>query len=340
MKQSILALALLGAFGAAQAQSSVTVYGAIDAGVVKATDKTLAIAKRDSNKLGFRGTEDLGDGLKALFQIEMRYEPDTGTVESGTRPLFQGQTRVGLQGDFGTVRIGRGVTAVQEAKDAFDPFNGISGTPGFKSDVEVAGYTSQPLDAAGSSNDRFSNAVWYTSPLMSGVTLNVTVGTKEANGGPALVGRGTAAAPQYPANGEASANPFSVAATYKNGAVAAMLGYERNAVETKLLQAGFSVNPTPELKLMATYARQDQDHSKAVNPKTKAWLVGANYIVGPGRFLAGYGQKSPDGVVKTKQASLGYEYNLSKRTFVYADVSDKKAATDARYYGVGVHHNF
>lgn len=341
VKKITLAAILLTAFAAsANAQSNVTVYGSIDDGIAKVTDKSLAVTKRDSNKLGFRGTEDLGDGLKALFQIEMRYEPDTGTVESGTRPLFQGQTRVGLQGAFGMVRIGRGVTAVQDAKDAFDPFNGISGTPGFKSDVEVAGYTSQPLDAAGSSNDRFNNAVWYTSPDMGGVTLNMTVGSKEANGGAAIVGRGTAAAPQYAANGEASANPFSVAATYKNGAIAAMLGYERNAVETKLLQAGVSVNPMADLKLTATYARQDQDHSKAVNAMTKAWLVGANYNVGKGRVLLGYGQKTPDGVVKTKQSSLGYEYNLSKRTFIYADLSDKKAATDVKYYGVGVHHNF
>lgn len=341
MKTIPFAAIVLAAFAtSATAQTNVTVYGAIDAGLVKVTDKTLAATKRDANKLGFRGTEDLGSGLKALFQIEMRYEPDTGTVESGSRPLFQGQTRVGLQGDFGTVRIGRGVTAVQEAKDAFDPFNGISGTPGFKGDVEVAGYTSQPLDAAGSSNDRFNNGVWYTSPVMGGITLNVTVGTKEANGGPVLVGRGTAAAPQYPANGEASANPFSIAASYKAGMFGAMFGYERNAIETKLLQAGVSVNPMPELKLMATYARQDQGHTKAINPETKGWLVGANYTMGPGRFLIGYGQKTPDGVVKTKQASLGYEYNLSKRTFLYADVSDKKAATSVRYYGVGVHHNF
>ena len=341
MKTIPFAAIVLAAFAtSATAQTNVTVYGAIDDGVAKVTDKTLAVTKRDANKLGFRGTEDLGNGLKALFQIEMRYEPDTGTVESGTRPLFQGQTRVGLQGDFGMVRIGRGVTAVQDAKDAFDPFNGISGTPGFKGDVEVAGYTSQPLDAAGSSNDRFNNAVWYTSPVIGGVTLNLTVGSKEANGGPAIVGRGTAAAPQYAANGEASANPFSVAAAYKAGIFAAMLGYERNAIETKLLQAGVSVSPMADLKLMATYARQDQDHSKAVNPVTKGWLVGANYTVGAGRFLLGYGQKTPDGAVKTKQASLGYEYNLSKRTFIYADVSDKKAATDVKYYGVGVHHNF
>ena len=341
MKHSILALALLGAFGAAQAQSSVVVYGAIDDGVVKVTDKTIAIAKRDSNKLGFKGTEDLGNGLSALFQLEMRFEPDTGTNESITRPLFQGQTRVGLQGAFGTVKIGRGVTAVQDAKDAFDPFNGISGTPGFKADVEVAGYNSQPLDPAGSSNDRFNNALWYTSPVMGGLTVNLTLASKEANGGAAFVGLGTPAVPQYAAGALASANPYSLAAVYKQGIFAAMVGFERNAIETKLVQTGVSVTPMPALKLVATYARQDQGHTKAANVDiTKAWVVGANYTIGSGRVLFGYGQKKPEGVVTTKQTSIGYEYNLSKRTFVYADISDKKAATDVKYYGVGVHHNF
>ncbi|MES2016151.1 MAG: porin [Pseudomonadota bacterium] len=340
MKHSILALALLGAFGAAQAQSSVVVYGAIDDGIAKVTDKTMAVTKRDSNKLGFKGTEDLGNGLTALFQLEMRYEPDTGTVESSTRPLFQGQTRVGLQGAFGTVKIGRGVTAVQDAKDAFDPFNGISGTPGFKGDVEVAGYTSQPLDPAGSSNDRFSNAIWYTTPVMSGLTFSATLASKEANGGAAFTGIGNTVAPQYPVGALASANPYSLAGVYKAGMFAAMVGFERNAVETKLVQTGVSITPMPALKLMATYARQDQGHSKASNAITKGWLLGANYTVGSGRVLFGYGQKKPETGVSTKQTSVGYEYNLSKRTFIYADISDKKAATDVKYYGVGVHHNF
>ncbi|HZX28298.1 MAG TPA: porin [Telluria sp.] len=339
-KQLLAALVLSTIGGFAQAQSSVTVYGAFDAGIAKQTDKTTAVTKRDSNKLGFKGTEDLGGGLKALFQVEMRFEPDTGTFESGTRPLFQGQSRVGLQGDFGMVRIGRGVTAFQDAKDAFDPFHGIAGTPGLKGDVEVAGYNSQPLDPAGSSNDRFNNAIWYDTPVFNGFKVGVTMATKEANGGPALVGTGTAAAPQYPAGAAASANPFSIAATYSQGTVAAMAAYERNAVETKVWYVGGSVMATPELKLMATYARQDQGHTKLTNPKTTGWLVGANYKLGAGRVLFGYGQKKPDGAVTTKQTSVGYEYDLSKRTFLYADASQKKAATSVNYYGVGVHHNF
>ena len=114
MKKSLLALTLLGAFaGVAQAQTAVQIYGTVDAGIVKRSDQTLAIGKRANNTLGFKGTEDLGNGLKALFQLEIRYEPDTGTPESVVRPLFQGQSRVGLQGAFGMVRLGRGLTAFQ-----------------------------------------------------------------------------------------------------------------------------------------------------------------------------------------------------------------------------------
>ena len=99
MKKQVLALAVLGALtGVAQAQSSVQIYGTLDAGIMDRTGNgnRAGVAKRVSNTLGFKGQEDLGNGVKALFQIEMRYEPDTGTVESNSRPLFQGQSRLGL----------------------------------------------------------------------------------------------------------------------------------------------------------------------------------------------------------------------------------------------------
>ncbi|GAB3473880.1 porin [Massilia terrae] len=353
MKKSLMALAFLGAFaGVAHAQTAVQIYGNLDAGFIKDTDKTLSIGKRAANTLGFKGTEDLGNGLKALFQLEIRYEPDTGTVESNSRPLFQGQSRVGLQGDFGMVRLGRGLTPMQETIGAFEPWHGLPTSAGFYTDVEVAGYTSQPLDPAGSSNNRWSNGFWYNSPanLWGGFQVNAAVATKEANGGAALVGTGTSTAPQYPANSEASANPFSLSATYNNGPVSAMAAYERNAVETKFWSLGGAINATPDLKLMATYARQDQGHTFAFNPRTKAWVLGAQYSVGPGKVLAGIGSKNPDGAPKTKQFSLGYEYSLSKRTYVYVDASRKKDITGAthllsnpstvNHYDVGVNHSF
>ena len=86
MKKSFFALAMLAAGGAAQAQSGVTVYGNIDLGVSKKTGGALTEGRRDNNRLGFRGVEDLGNGLKALFQLEIRYDPDIGTCLLYTSP--------------------------------------------------------------------------------------------------------------------------------------------------------------------------------------------------------------------------------------------------------------
>ena len=345
MKKSLVALALFGAFaGVAHAQSSVVIYGTLDAAVTKRTGTTVNIGKHDNNKLGFKGVEDLGNGLKALFQLEMRFEPDTGVIENTTRPLFQGQSRVGLQGDFGTVRLGRGLTAFQESVTAFEPWSGMPTPAGFQTDLQVAAYTSDPLSPAGNSNNRFSNAVFYNTPVVGGFQANATIATKEANNGPAIAGT------TIGANSEARVTPYSLSATYTAGMFGGMAAYERNAVETKLWSIAASVNPMPELKVMASYQKQDQGKILAVNPETKSWVVGANYTMGPGLLRAGYGQKTPDGIVKTKQVSLGYEYSLSKRTYVYAEASNRKQptvpvnsnsqATSVNYYGVGVHHNF
>jgi predicted porin len=352
MKKSLVAIALFGAFAAqAQAQSAVVIYGTLDAGVTKATGSTTAIGARDNNKLGFMGTEDLGNGLKALFQLEMRYSPDTGTLEAnGARPLFQGQSRVGLQGAFGTVRLGRGLTALQESSTRFEPWSGIPSAAGFQTDLMVAGYTSDPFGAVGNSRNRFANAVFYNTPVFSGFQANATVGTKEANNSAVSTDSGHV----YAANQTPFAVPYSLSATYDNGPFGAMAAYERNANETKLWSVAGSFKPMEPLKLMASYQQQDQDKSDTIaiqNGKTKAWVLGANYTMGPGKFLAGYGQKDPDFNVKTKQVSLGYEYSLSKRTYVYVDASNKKQpatsfvtgatqGTSVTSYGVGVHHNF
>ncbi|WP_028103134.1 porin [Pseudoduganella violaceinigra] len=365
MKTSLLALALLGAAsGAAFAQSSVVIYGTLDAGVTKTTNapnSALSEGKRDNNKLGFRGVEDLGGGLKALFHLEIRFEPDTGTIEGVSRPLFQGQSRVGLQGDFGTVRLGRALTALQETTGLFEPWSGMPNQAGFQTDLMVAGYRtatsgsgSDPLGLAGNSGNRFANALWYNTPVFNGFQLNINVASKENNSLPtAIVGRGTAAAPQYPAGALAGAYPYSVSATYMAPGTlpqyAVYIGTERNATEVKWHSVGAYFRPVPELKLMASYGRQDLSHIRAVNDTIRAWLVGANYTVGTGMFRLGYGQKDADGEVKTKEISVGYEHNLSPRTYLYLDLSQKKipnALTPAlsdvnqNHYALGIHHNF
>ncbi|HAT31795.1 MAG TPA: porin [Janthinobacterium sp.] len=354
MNKSVLALALFGAFaGVAHAQSSVVIYGDVDANVSKTTNTTVAVGKRDNNRLGFKGVEDLGDNLKALFQLEIRFESDTGVTENTSRPLFQGQSRVGLQGAFGTARLGRGLTAFQESVIAFEPWSGLLSPAGFQTDIQVAGYSSDPLSPAGNSKNRFSNAFFYNTPVVGGFQANATIATKEANGNALIAATSNTyqgITEGFAANSEAVVTPYSLSATYTNGPFAGMAAYERNAIETKLWSIAASFNPIPDLKLMASYQHQDQGSNVTANPDTKAWLLGANYTMGPSKFLAGYGQKTPDGVVKSKQISVGYEYSLSKRTYVYVDASNKKApvapitaASDAasvNYLDVGIHHNF
>jgi len=232
---------------------------------------------------------------------------------------------------------------------------------GFQTDIMVGGYRtaqagsgSDPLGVAGNSGNRFANAVWYNSPVYNGFQVNLNWASKENNGlATAIVGRGTAAAPQFPIGAQASANPYSLSATYSEPGVASpkyslYAAAERNAVEVKLWSLGAYFKPIPDLKLMANYSKQDLGSITLVNDTIKTWMVGANYNIGPGKVLFGYGQKDPDGQLKWKQLSVGYEYNLSARTYLYIDLSEKKlplvptatSDTKQKHYALGVHHNF
>lgn len=321
MKKSLLALAALGMIaGAAQAQTAVTVYGAVDIGIVKVKNQTTSIGRGDNNKLGFKGTEDLGGGLSALFQLEMRYEPDTGTTESApNRPLFQGQSRVGLKGDFGTIRLGRGLTAAQDAIALSEPWS-FDSNRGNLVAFTTANYNGDPLNP-GSSQNRFSNAVFYNSPVMGGFQANVSISTKEAQ-----------------TSGTPVVNPYSLAGTYTNGPFSGVLAYERNALEAKFWNLGVAFEVAPGIKLQGSLAQ----NKLASGFKTNGITVGGQFKVGNGVILAGYGRNKPDNTAKTDQFSLGYEHNLSKRTFLYADIWDRRAPGVASVYAVdvGIHHNF
>lgn len=319
MKKSLLALAVFGAFaGAAQAQSNVTIYGAMDIGVIKATGSTLALGRGDNNKLGFKGKEDLGDGLSANFRLEMRFEPDTGGTESrGRRPLFQGRSVVGLAGAFGSIKLGRDLTAVQDPIADFDPF-------GFATvgslDAIVGNYSSDP-SYAGSSGNRFSNGLYYSTPVMGGFQVNATLATKEGlNGGPEL-----------------NANPYSLSATYSQGPLAAMVGVERSTAEDKFwtVNGSYKVGPA---NLIASYSRLN----RLVGGRDTNWLVAADIAAGVGSVKVGYGQIKPENAGADKQVSLGYWHNLSKRTMLYTDVTSRKPAVgdSSNAFDVGLHHTF
>jgi predicted porin len=327
MKATMIAVAVLASVAAAaQAQSNVTVYGVVDVGLVKATGTTTKEAPGDNNRLGFKGVEDLGGGLSAVFQLEMRFEPDTGTVEGGARPLFQGQSRVGLAGPFGLIRFGRGLTPMQEAGGAFEPWNavrsrGTTTTPG----ILQAGFNTDPLAGGPATNatNRISNAVFYTSPVIGGLQGNLSVASKEDG---------------FDTTRHAVAVPVSAAGTYSAGALGAMVAYERNALADKFWQLAGSYLAGPA-KVMASYG---ETKLAVDNSKIKGQLIGARLTAGPGTVLLSLGQKKPDRIAPTHQAALGYEYNLSKRSYLYTDAKNTRqdGTPTINTFDVGIHHTF
>ena len=122
MKKQLLALSLLAAFaGMAHAQSNVTIYGLMDTGFIKETGSDLKMGEWNSSRLGFKGTEDLGSGYKATFQLEKRFYVNDGAKNGDLE--FEGASNVGLAGPFGAVRLGRINEIATESFRRLDPFN-------------------------------------------------------------------------------------------------------------------------------------------------------------------------------------------------------------------------
>jgi predicted porin len=185
MKKTILAMAMLAAgMSTASAQTSVTIYGLIDAGVAHITndgptgDRTLIEAgQMQTSRWGFKGVEDLGGGLKARFGLEGTLLNDTGTagVNSGTpatTSLFDREATVGISGAFGSIDIGRqnilGIGSVGLADPMGLAFAANSPNVLFGAMNFGAVYGGYGANGAGNSALRQTNSIKYVSPTWSG----------------------------------------------------------------------------------------------------------------------------------------------------------------------------
>ena len=131
MKKTLIALAVLGAAaGVAHAQSNVTIYGIVDTGFIKKSGHDVEMGENVNNRLGFRGVEDLGSGVKATFELEHRFDLNDGTqkgktsaAHGGKNREFDGAANIGLKSDtWGAVRLGRVNELTTETIRKFDPF--------------------------------------------------------------------------------------------------------------------------------------------------------------------------------------------------------------------------
>ena len=171
MKKTLLALAAIAASSAAFAQSSVSLYGVVDASLesVKGSDTVTRVSSDNlaSSRLGFKGTEDLGGGLKANFVLETNVKMDTGANGGGATRFFDRAAWVGVSGGFGELRLGRQDTSL----GLLAGNSSILGAQGYD-DLKIA------KTFSGDTYRRTDNAITYMLPkLVDGLSAQVQYST-------------------------------------------------------------------------------------------------------------------------------------------------------------------
>jgi len=334
MKTQLFALSVLSAASCAvQAQSSVTVYGVLDSFLELASAGNGTVTRISSggamgSRFGFRGTEDLGSGLKANFVLEAGILMDTGastgtatiptsTVPTGAAYMFQRLATVGLSGDFGAVNIGRQYTPHFGTMAAFDP-------AGFTMSGALNYYAGPGVGINGGSladaTTRRDNSIQYTTPTWGGFKANLFYAFGESNG----------------AGGQpkSTGNTLNIAAGYSSSTLSAQASYMTektiylvgNTDKYTVLAASYDFGV---IKPSAIFVRRRGDMAGA--PSLDAYQIGASAPVGVGKLIATYGQLKNKTTANSDSKAIGvrYDYPLSKRTTIYGGatrISNQAAA--------------
>lgn len=336
-KIAVLAL-LAAAYASANAQSSVTLFGVVDAtmqfGHGTAANKTaLGNGGNMSSRFGVRGSEDLGGGLSASFWLEAGINNDDGTmknnnsgggnttnnqygaVSSTSEGLkFSRRSTVSLSStQWGEIRLGRDFSTQYLNISASDPFSDVG--------VGSTMLDNDKISLGGPVAVRVSNAVSYFTPNINGFygQIQTYFGENVAD---------VAATATTPAVGKKDGSGTGFRAGYANGPLNVALAY----ASTKYLVTGdvattnvFGSYDFGVAKLLAAYSQDKVSEPR--NLKGKGYLLGVSVPLGAGEFKASYSSYKQDIAGAAPQAdklALGYVYNLSKRTAVYTTVAHLK----------------
>jgi predicted porin len=325
MKKSLLALAVLSAFaGAASAQSSVTLSGSVDGGLRRVgavsngtviSDWRAAGSQSGYNAFTLSGVEDLGGGSRAFFSLNHRFNIFNGVNNGYTNggagaagEPFWRNTWVGLGGGFGDVRLGRMLMPLQDMNGGFDPF--ATGTVGSTHTGGIA------------ASLRTNNTVYYRSPSLGGLSVHLAAAAGEGQVQNEIGG----AAPQYNAPTALlnSQRPVGLNVRYAAGPVNVGVGYDKNTADQKTVGVYGSFTMGPGVKLMAQFEKGDNATAAGatgVAEDIKAFSVGLTAPLGPVTLRTGFLKiKSEFANRDASKFGFGGDYNLSKRTNLYATV--------------------
>lgn len=318
MKKSLIALAALGAFaGAASAQSSVTLYGVLDVGVSKQTNLDLtAYGVSGSSfhiptRIGIKGTEDLGNGMSAIFDLQTGGigMGDGKSGNTGGGISFGREAYAGLKGGFGTVKAGLDASVATYGFGGLN-LNGISTS-------DAAGAVGiEPVLWYGSS--RRPAYVSYTSPNMAG--LDVMIGYTLKGTMEDVLAIHDKASTQARVN--YAAGPLSVAVVVETA---------RNAASETAYGVGAKYN-LGMADVTLRYVKSPNGNDKGLSGGVAAKF---------GAATAGL-QLAKNSETKDMGIELFANYALSKRTTLYADFlqNKKDVGDDVKKLGLGVQHNF
>jgi len=289
----------------ASAQSSVTLYGVVDLGVryVKNGDASvtsLASNGNNTSRLGVRGIEDLGDGLKAGFQLETGLSPDTGTQQDPAR-FWNRRSTVSLLGRLGELRLGRDYTVTYLGYEDYDVWSDIG--------LSSVGKFDSSLGTARDTAVRSDNQIAYFTPTLGGFYGRAAVALGEG-----VVGKKHAAG-----RFGYAAGPVDVSVSYGLTSVAPVGGDD--TFSTFDVGASYDFGP---VKLSSYFSQSSFADQKVANVYLGGQvplglgLVRASYLISnlSGTTPAGVGVDAND----AHQFALGYLYNLSKRTALYSNV--------------------
>lgn len=300
---SLLALAVLAATGA-HAESSVNIYGFVDVAVGKETGVRGTDMLDDAgSRLGFTGTQDVGDGLKASFQIETRWSPQNGNAST---PFWKGAAYGALAGNFGKVIAGRWWSqAFLKSQFAADPFG--EATVGLN------------YGTVGCGGGTCVGAFWVNDSV-----------SYEYNAGPVSFGVQVA---DKDKTVPGSNNPVNGGVSYSDGGLYIGVGYEKSGIGDSSWTSATVNYDFGAAKLYSGYGT-GKDNGGATH---KNAIVGVDVKIGDaGHLIGAFDQHKMSDVTVTQKVSLGYQHNLNKNVKLFATVaSDSKAADSKEGYDLG-----